>query len=113
MIIPRRGHGFQSIHPAARSAMKGFIVLVVYQMQRKIIIQEEEPAEKVQVNTVEDMWRVNIEAIYRKKNPKKLDNVPALMAKYIHILCSQCQKLKRQENDNYDSNWQAYYKFVK
>ena len=29
----------------------------------------------------DNFWRVNIEAIYRKKNPIKLKNVPALMEK--------------------------------
>ncbi|CAJ1448526.1 unnamed protein product [Effrenium voratum] len=36
----------------------------------------------VKVDTKEDLWRVQIEAIYRKRNPMKLKEVPQLMEKH-------------------------------
>lgn len=36
----------------------------------------------VRVQSSQDFWRVQVEAIYRKRNPYKLSQVPALLAKY-------------------------------
>ncbi|CAE8725187.1 unnamed protein product [Polarella glacialis] len=39
-------------------------------------------AAPVKVETREDFWRVQVEAIYRKRNPYKLEEVPKLLEKY-------------------------------
>eukprot|EP00929_Paragymnodinium_shiwhaense_P027441 TRINITY_DN16106_c0_g1_i1.p1 TRINITY_DN16106_c0_g1~~TRINITY_DN16106_c0_g1_i1.p1 ORF type:complete len:204 (+),score=65.90 TRINITY_DN16106_c0_g1_i1:118-729(+) len=44
--------------------------------------QDAEETEVVKVNSSEDFWRVQLEAIYRRRNPHKLDGVPALLEKY-------------------------------
>ena len=41
------------------------------------------------VTDPKDMWKANIEAVYREKNPTKFDNIPALIEKYIPFLLSQ------------------------
>jgi len=44
--------------------------------------EAEEEAEVIKVETREEFWRVQIEAVYRRRNPYKLENVPDLMEKY-------------------------------
>jgi len=44
--------------------------------------EEAAPEGPVKVETKEDFWRVQIEAIYRKRNPMKLNDVPKLMEKH-------------------------------
>lgn len=43
---------------------------------------DEENVEPIKVETREDFWRVQVEAVYRRRNPYKLDNVPSLLEKY-------------------------------
>jgi len=42
----------------------------------------EAPSKPIEVKTSEDFWMVQVQAVYRKRNPKKLDTVPKLMEKY-------------------------------
>jgi len=42
----------------------------------------DKPAEVVKVETREDFWRVQIEAVYRRRNPHKLAGVAELLKKY-------------------------------
>mmetsp|Transcript_155058 Transcript_155058/g.497090 ORF Transcript_155058/g.497090 Transcript_155058/m.497090 type:complete len:857 (+) Transcript_155058:45-2615(+) len=44
--------------------------------------EDAEEREVLQVHTSAEFWRVQVEAIYRRRNPYKLDNVPALLEKY-------------------------------
>jgi len=41
-----------------------------------------QPEEKIKVETTEDFWKVQIEAIYRRRNPHKLLDVPKLLEKH-------------------------------
>mmetsp|Transcript_97550 Transcript_97550/g.173737 ORF Transcript_97550/g.173737 Transcript_97550/m.173737 type:complete len:589 (-) Transcript_97550:59-1825(-) len=41
-----------------------------------------EPQPLQHISSSEDFWRVQLECIYRHRNPYKLDKVPALLAKY-------------------------------
>eukprot|EP00747_Dinoflagellata_sp_TGD_P169458 gnl/TRDRNA2_/TRDRNA2_198458_c0_seq1.p1 gnl/TRDRNA2_/TRDRNA2_198458_c0~~gnl/TRDRNA2_/TRDRNA2_198458_c0_seq1.p1 ORF type:complete len:167 (+),score=58.04 gnl/TRDRNA2_/TRDRNA2_198458_c0_seq1:56-556(+) len=43
---------------------------------------DEHKAKVQKVTTSEDFWKVQLEAIYRRRNPAKLEGVPALLAKY-------------------------------
>lgn len=42
----------------------------------------DEPPQTEEVRTTEDFWRVQVEAIYRKRNPYKLKSVPEFLARY-------------------------------
>eukprot|EP00927_Polykrikos_kofoidii_P037863 TRINITY_DN32069_c0_g1_i1.p1 TRINITY_DN32069_c0_g1~~TRINITY_DN32069_c0_g1_i1.p1 ORF type:complete len:951 (-),score=173.80 TRINITY_DN32069_c0_g1_i1:89-2848(-) len=42
----------------------------------------EEGREVIHVETSAEFWRVQVEAVYRRRNPYKLDNVPDLLLKY-------------------------------
>eukprot|EP00931_Biecheleriopsis_adriatica_P089182 TRINITY_DN6334_c0_g1_i1.p1 TRINITY_DN6334_c0_g1~~TRINITY_DN6334_c0_g1_i1.p1 ORF type:complete len:440 (+),score=147.95 TRINITY_DN6334_c0_g1_i1:31-1350(+) len=44
--------------------------------------QEEEKEAPIKVETKEDFWKVQVEAIYRRRNPHKMGDVPGLMEKY-------------------------------
>lgn len=43
---------------------------------------DESPDDVIVVQTREDFWRVQVEAVYRRRNPYKLDKVPELLEKY-------------------------------
>eukprot|EP00930_Biecheleria_cincta_P034236 TRINITY_DN23674_c0_g1_i1.p1 TRINITY_DN23674_c0_g1~~TRINITY_DN23674_c0_g1_i1.p1 ORF type:complete len:887 (+),score=204.25 TRINITY_DN23674_c0_g1_i1:75-2735(+) len=44
--------------------------------------QTKQDSNTAKVDSKEDFWRVQIEAIYRRRNPHKLASIPNLMAKY-------------------------------
>jgi len=44
--------------------------------------EDDRPKEVIVVETRADFWRVQIESVYRRRNPIKLGNVPALLQKY-------------------------------
>lgn len=43
---------------------------------------EDESVEVLKIETSADFWRVQIESIYRRRNPYKLENVPEFLKKY-------------------------------
>ena len=47
----------------------------------------EEEQESISLNK-DNFWKVNIECIYRKKNPIKLKNVDTLLEKYTFLFSS-------------------------
>lgn len=66
---------------------------------------ESEEPEKVVVKTVADFVKVNVEAIYRKRNPMKLNDVPSLIEKYkgkeMQLLVKVCQRYDLDPKKNY------------
>jgi len=76
-------------------------------------------AEVVRVETREDFWRVQIEAIYRRRNPHKLAEVPQLLAKHrgheASLYCKICRRYDLNPKLLYadPKSWEAEDKDVK
>merc|ERR1719181_2705031 len=50
--------------------------------EKKDTGEEGAAGEKVEVKDAETLWRVNIEAVYRRKNPKRVEKVPEIIEEY-------------------------------
>eukprot|EP00933_Yihiella_yeosuensis_P032071 TRINITY_DN25665_c0_g1_i1.p1 TRINITY_DN25665_c0_g1~~TRINITY_DN25665_c0_g1_i1.p1 ORF type:complete len:813 (+),score=197.91 TRINITY_DN25665_c0_g1_i1:68-2506(+) len=53
------------------------------QIQMQPIPSYDKKPQAVKVTSSEEFWQVQLEAIYRRRNPYKLENVPGLLKKYI------------------------------
>lgn len=57
-----------------------------YEMESGTVVEpdidQDDKCEVLVVNTSDEFWRVQLEAIYKRRNPHKLENVPKLLQKY-------------------------------
>ncbi|CAK0909824.1 unnamed protein product, partial [Prorocentrum cordatum] len=63
-------------------SMKSSASLTPKEATPKAEAEGDEQDDKVEVKDADTLWRVNIEAVYRRKNPKLVGKVPELIKKY-------------------------------
>ena len=73
----------KSTKPAIKAAPKPKAEVVKVQVPEAIPeVEVQEPEEVTKVTSDKDFWRVQIEAIYRRRNQHKLGDVPGMMEKH-------------------------------